>query len=270
VGKLPKGRSAPGKVSYVKPRQLADSLYRRWQEIRKPQNSEYSGIDEGGYYFVTDDRTGNRVYVSHPRRLAYYREGVAQRVSNLAREYCLDGITLGSSDQLIDVGAHSGEFGLWAQQFGSAYLGIEPDPIAFGALHRNLPEARLEQVAVGADRGTAEFSLATSTGDSSFDTSGGQTIKVRVETLDDVAQRVFPEGHITILKIEAEGFEPEVLEGASATLSRTRIVTVDAGEERGGLSTAPDCVNLLISSGFQLTQVYLRRGIFLFQSTSVA
>ena len=265
-----KGRCAPGRVSYVKPRHLVDSLYRRWQEIRKPQDSEYSGIDEGGYYFVIDDRTGRQVFVSHPRRLAYYREGVAHRVSNLAREYCLEGMSLGSSDQVIDVGAHSGEFGLWAQQFGSAYLGIEPDPTAFGALQRNLPDAELEQVAVGAEQGTAEFSLATSTGDSSFGKSGGQTIEVRVETLDDVAQRVFPKGYIAILKIEAEGFEPEVLQGARQTLSRTKIVTVDAGEERGGLSTAPECVNLLISSGFQLSQVYLRRGTFLFQSTSVA
>ena len=64
-------------------------------------------------------------------------------------------------------------------------------------------------------------------------------------------------------QIEAEGFEPEVLEGAGEVLKRTELVTVDAGEERGGASTAPECLNLLFGAGFILKNVFLKRGIFL-------
>ena len=243
-----------------------DSLYRRWAEVRKPSKSDHSGVDSDGYYFVEDEESGRRVFVSHPRRLAYYRKGIPARLTNLARESCVEDLEFKPSDQVVDVGAHSGEFGLWVRQFGVSYLGIEPDPVAYGALARNLPDSTLQPVAIGAKAGHASFSLATSTGDSSLEVGAGKSITVQVKTLDDVVAQVFPKGPIALLKIEAEGFEPEVLQGGAKTLGRTELVTVDAGEERSGLSTAPACVNSLLSSGFRLRRVFLRRGIFLFSS----
>ncbi len=245
---------------------MSDALYRRWREVRRPSANEHDGVDEDGYYFVLDYTTGRKVFVSHQRRLGYYTHGVTNRVSNLAREYCVDDVQLGRTDCVVDVGAHSGEFGLWVERFGSDYLGIEPDPIAFGALQRNLPNQSLEQVAAGAQVGEADFYLATSTGDSSLGATSTNVMRVKVETLDEIVGRVFPGRKIAVLKIEAEGFEPEVLAGAEETLKRTERVTVDAGEERQGNSTAPECINLLLASGFTVSRVFLRRGIFLFES----
>ena len=243
-----------------------DSLYRRWAEIRKPSKSDYSGVDSDGYYFVDDQEFARPVFVSHPRRLGYYKEGIPTRLANLAREYCIEDLVFEPSAQVVDVGAHSGEFGLWLEQFEVSYLGIEPDPVAHGALARNLPNSPLEPVALGAKAGQARFSLATSTGDSSLEVGAGKSITVQVKTLDEVAALAFPEGTIAVLKIEAEGFEPEVLQGGAKTLARTELVTVDAGEERSGQSTAPACINYLLGSGFKLRRVFLRRGIFLFSS----
>ena len=253
-------------VSRVKPKHIMDSVYRRWAEVRKPSKSDHSGVDSDGYYFVDDEESGRRVFVSHPRRLAYYKEGIPARLANLAGEYCVMDLTFKPSDQVVDVGAHSGEFGLWVEQFGVSYLGIEPDPVAYGALVRNLPDSTLEPVAIGAQAGRARFSLATSTGDSSLEVGAGKSITVQVKTLDEVVAQVFPSGPIALLKIEAEGFEPEVLQGGAETLGRTELVTVDAGEERSGQSTAPACINYLLGSGFKLRRVFLRRGIFLFSS----
>ena len=178
----------------------------------------------------------------------------------------MSNMVLTPDDQVIDVGAHSGEFGLWVERFGSRYLAIEPDPVAFGALQRNFPDARLLKIALGAEKGEKEFYLATSTGDSSF--SGGKEQKkvhVAVETLDSVALREFPTGRIALIKVEAEGFEPEVFSGGMETLKRTNFVTVDAGEERNGMSTAPECLNFLLGIGFQVRSVFLKRGIFLLE-----
>lgn len=173
-----------------------DSLYRRWAEVRKPSKSDHSGVDSDGYYFVDDEESGQRVFVSHPRRLAYYKKGILARLKNLAGEYCVMDLTFRPSDQVVDVGAHSGEFGLWVDQFGVSYLGIEPDPVAFGALVRNLPDSTLEPVAIGAQAGRARFSLATSTGDSSLEVGSGKSITVQVKTLDEVVGKVFPSGPI--------------------------------------------------------------------------
>jgi FkbM family methyltransferase len=245
---------------------LMDSGYRRWQEIRKPKSSEFAGVDAQNYYYIRDEDSGRQVFVSHQRRLGYYTQGVTHRINNLAKEYQVSNMVLAPDDQVIDVGAHSGEFGLWVERFGSRYLAIEPDPVAFGALQRNFPDARLLKIALGAEKGEKEFYLATSTGDSSF--SGGKEQKkvhVAVETLDSVALREFPTGRIALIKVEAEGFEPEVFSGGKETLKRTNFVTVDAGEERDGMSTAPECLNFLLGIGFQVRSVFLKRGIFLLE-----
>ncbi|MFM1953459.1 MAG: hypothetical protein RL187_668, partial [Actinomycetota bacterium] len=89
---------------------------------------------------------------------------------------------------------------------------------------------------------------------------------VKVSTLSDVANRLFPTGPIDLLKIEAEGYEPEVLAGARSILPRVERITVDAGEEREGKSTAPECVTLLTDQGFRLKKVYLKRGVFYFEN----
>ena len=251
----------------MKLRRLVDSFYRSWQEIRKPSAKEFDGVTPDGVYFLLDSG-GRRIHVSHPRRLGYYKDGAEERIANLAREYCVDKETLAASDLVVDVGAHSGEFGLWAEQFGAAYIGIEPDPFAFRALELNLPQQTVVNIAVGAQTGTSKFSLATSTGDSSFQNSlSKKSINVHVEPLDMVLKNLCAAGEIAILKIEAEGFEPEVLEGALTTLARTRIVTVDAGEERRGQSTAPQCLNILFATGFLLEKVFLKRGIFMLRNS---
>ena len=257
------------RLAYVRIKNLSDGLYRRWLELRKPSSEEYDGVDAGGYYFVTDPVSGRHVFVSHQRRLGYYTKGVQARVENLVREYCLSDLVLSENDVVVDVGAHSGEIGLWAEKSKSRYLAIEPDPVAFGALTRNFPDGQLVNHAVGDKPGTLPFFLNTSTGDSSFqEGSSKKEINVKVQTLDEIVNTAFPDGKISVLKIEAEGFEPEVLKGASQTLARTKIVTVDAGEERNGQSTAPQCLNHLFSSGFQLEAVFLKRGIFRLRSTT--
>jgi len=198
----------------VRIKNLSDGLYRRWLEHRKPSAEEYDGVDAAGYYFLTDPISERRVFVSHQRRLGYYTKGVQARVENLAREYCLNDLVLTENDVIVDVGAHSGEIGLWAEKSKSRYLAIEPDPTAFGALTRNFPDGQLVNSAVGEKPGTLPFFLNTSTGDSSFqEGSSKKQINVKVQTLDEIVNTAFPDGKIAVLKIEAEGFEPEVLKG---------------------------------------------------------
>jgi FkbM family methyltransferase len=250
-------------------KQFLDALYRRWLEIKKPVQGTFSGVDESGYYYLVEPDSQRRVFVSHPRRLGYYASGVAARVDKLATEYGVADLELFPDDQVVDVGAHSGEFGLWVERFGANYFALEPDPVAYGALERNFPNGQLRNLAAGAEDGSLEFFLNTSTGDSSLVNKSAKSIRTAVRPLDSVVAEAFPKGTIAVLKVEAEGYEPEVLHGAQKTLGRTRIVTVDAGEERLGESTAPQCLNFLYRVGFELDFVYLKRGIFRLRNQSV-
>ena len=76
-------------------------------------------------------------------------------------------------------------------------------------------------------------------------------------------------GNIRLLKIEAEGFEPEVLAGASEAISRTEYIAIDAGPERGGENTVAQTLNLLSDAQFEIVDCFLRRGTFLLKNRSI-
>ena len=68
------------------------------------------------------------------------------------------------------------------------------------------------------------------------------------------------------MRIEAEGAEPEVLQGSKATLEKTNFVLIDVGPERGKNHdiTLKDSFNFLIDNNFRLLNVGFPRinGLF--------
>lgn len=127
-------------------------------------------------------------------------------------------------DFFIDIGANVGSYTVLASgHIGATTYSIEPVPATFSSLIQNISINQIGQkvtafnVAVGSQKGCINFT-------SSFDTmnhvaSEGETnvIKVPVDTLDNmlVDQRV-----PLVLKIDVEGFETEVLKGATGVLQQ--------------------------------------------------
>lgn len=230
-----------------------------------PDLSRLGSKTDGALWIVKDESSIIKWHVPHVARLSGYTAGVASSVERLSHDYRLENLEGVKGEFMVDVGANVGLLGKWATDRGWGYLGIEPDPRAFEALRRNLPDASLENCAVGAEEGIARFWVASATADSSLiePESSELEIEIAVRTLDTVVDRHFPEGEITLLKIEAEGAEPEVLTGAKKTIARTAFVAVDAGPERQGKITAPAVLNILFDSGFEMVDAFLARGTFL-------
>jgi hypothetical protein len=88
-------------------------------------------------------------------------------------------------------------------------------------------------------------------------------ITVRTVTLDSFFEEVGGPSKIRLLKVEAEGMEPEVLAGALKTLANVEYVAVDAGPERGGDNTVAPVLNILVREGFEVLDCFLVRGTFL-------
>ena len=86
---------------------------------------------------------------------------------------------------------------------------------------------------------------------------------VQTERLDSIMDTLELES-IDLLKVEEEGFEPEVLAGAERTLTRCRLVAVDCGPERDGFDTAARCVEILYDHGFKLSDTRMFSGRMLF------
>jgi FkbM family methyltransferase len=132
----------------------------------------------------------------------------------------------------IDVGANIGYFScLMSKLAGPAgkVLAVEPEPNNLKLLEQNLKINRLTNVtvhacALGAGEGSAMLGLykpANRGRHSIVDTDAKSRIEVRVRTLDDLAKssgsRV---ASWSLVKIDVEGYEGFVMEGAKETLPR--------------------------------------------------
>lgn len=235
------------------------------QKIPVPRTFEV-GHDSGGTPFVQDPK-GEKIFLSSMQRVSMYRRGVEHRIRDLFHQYGLSEILSSGVDTFVDVGANIGEFGVGLRKgLMTNYVAIEPDPIAFGALSKNCPGGLLINEAAADFQGMATLYLDTDKADSSLQPQvvpSVNQVSAVVTTVDKVLEDAGI-SRIDVLKVEAEGSEPEVLRGASRTLRNTYICVVDAGPERQGRSTAPECIEILQKAGFVLVDLRFPRGILVF------
>ena len=222
--------------------------------------------DLGLYYAETMDGA-SRIFVSDKRRLELYKDGLEARQQWILKDYRIPPDLVSSGDTVLDVGANIGELGIWARALGADYIAFEPDPTAFRALQNNVVSDQLYDKALSDTNDISEFHLSTAEADSSLfkPIRSDKSIMVRTTTLDTFCDKPGAAQSIRLLKVEAEGCEPEVLMGAHETLKIVEYIAVDAGPERGGENTVPDVFNLLAAAGFELVDCFLLRGTFLFR-----
>ena len=128
---------------------------------------------------------------------------------------------------ILDVGANTGYTAAWFSTVAERVYAFEPDPTNVTILReqiriRGLTNVEIRASAVGASVGTAELHRKERGGHHALSDVGASrttdTIEVPVTTVDEVMRDEAIET-VTLLKVDVEGFEPEVLRGAAAGLS---------------------------------------------------
>lgn len=204
-----------------------------------------------------------------------YRAGVESRIAEIVDGYCLHSVTGWGPGVIVDIGANYGDFTRAIQKFSpeSDLVLFEPVPMDASNLNEMFPEHTVHQVALSNRRGHSPFHLSTKGGDSSlFEPVQGvdRSILVEIAKLDDYQ---YFHSSINLVKIEAEGAEPEIIEGGNKTLAASRYVVVDGGPERGKLQepTLDLCRQLLARIGFkELTRSRTRPNTVLFANTRIS
>ena len=226
---------------------------------------------QASQYVVVDS---NEHRFAHPARVYHYLAGLEARGKKLAQEYLIEKVPMENGDHVVDVGANVGDFGLALKARGvsAKVTAFEPSPLEFAALTRNLGsnDAVLSHKALNLalwsnDAEKMTFYLKSQTADSSllpideFD----EAISVSTARLDSQLER----RPYKLLKLEAEGAEPEILDGAEGVLDCFEYVTADVGFERGMRqdSTLPEVAERLCAKGFKITAVGRERLVLLFQ-----
>jgi FkbM family methyltransferase len=138
---------------------------------------------------------------------------------------------LRDTDLFVDVGANVGVYTvLSVAEVGATTISIEPIPQTFDLLAQNVlindakKKVEIFNVGLGKEFGKLIFSK-------NFDTVNhvvaegenvGDTIEVEIKTLDSICSNRIP----SLIKIDVEGFETEVLAGASSVLQHTDLKAI--------------------------------------------
>ncbi|HEY1591793.1 MAG TPA: FkbM family methyltransferase [Solirubrobacteraceae bacterium] len=144
---------------------------------------------------------------------------------------------------MLDVGANVGVFSLWAaSRIGprGRLISAEPHPLSYRYLERNLapfaPFAQPVQTACGASAGELELHYVPGRlSVSSFDPRPDRTghVRVPVARLDEIAAARGID-RVDLLKIDVEGAEEQVIQGAAGLLSRVQrlVIEIEADRQR--------------------------------------
>lgn len=204
------------------------------------------------------------------RGFGLYRHGLEARSSRLLKSYLIEKITFEPNDLIIDCGANYGDLYMALSKSVSRlqYVSFEPSPKEFECLVLNAPNADNNNIGLANTTGRMSFYLKTSSADSSLiaPISYDACIEVKTMRLDDfVLQRNIK--RIRLFKLEAEGFEPEILLGAEKSIKICDYIAIDGGPERGESQeeTFSAVATQLMSSGFDLVGMNFSNGRGLFK-----
>lgn len=139
---------------------------------------------------------------------------------------------LRNGDRFVDVGANVGAYTILASGVcGASSLAFEPIPKTFEALADNIRLNRLEgrvsarNMGVGAEKGELVFSSDLDTVNhvlASGETAPSKTVAVPMDCLDSLLDDFDP----AVIKIDVEGFESQVVKGASSAFASPNLLAV--------------------------------------------
>jgi FkbM family methyltransferase len=207
-------------------------------------------------YQVTHNK--HQIFFQSTIRINRFIKGFEHAGKRMWNRYKIDELLSGIEPRtIIDIGANIGEFSYYA---GKKYLGrvkifaFDPDPITKQCFENNLVgiDTTFNLVALSNKLGEEDFYLKTDSADSSLHKPNGVSVKIRtnIVTLDSIFNKLDLQQPV-LLKMDAEGHEPEVLLGGISTLNHINWISIDAGLERYGKSTSGEVARILIEQGFR-------------------
>jgi FkbM family methyltransferase len=175
---------------------------------------------------------------------------------------------------VVDVGANSGQFGskLRGEGYRGRIVSFEPMASAFALLAEKAakdPAWTCVQVAAGAAPGEATLHVASNSASSSLLPMSGETIgaepatatvaeeMVRVAPLDELVHDVLIGDDRVFLKIDVQGYEREVLEGAEETIRQVDAMQVELAlvQLYEGQALIHELLSHLYDRGFDLVDL---------------
>jgi FkbM family methyltransferase len=189
-------------------------------------------------------------------RVMSLADGYMSRATYVARTYFLPQIQFQEDDLVVDCGASMGDLEYFIRLTlpKVRYMGYEANPNDFQCLLLNVGSDKCKNIGLWNRSATVPFFVNDTHASSSFiePPQFTEVIPIPARTLASE----FPSDRIRLLKVEAEGAEPEVLQGAYEILSNIDYIVVDVGPERGvdEAETREWVVSYLLANQFELVR----------------
>ncbi len=229
---------------------------------------------EGSFYLVYSE--SYKLYFYLLERLDIFLNGIEFRFKKLFNEYFLDLIDFEEGDIIVDCGAHLGEILYYFKDTKINYYAFEPSAKLCECIEKNIilnQNNFLSYKVVNKPLLDIEDKVTIYIRDETGDTSLEPDSFSKSSAVDSIRlDQYFKENtFIKLLKIDAEGFEYEVLKGAENLLSSIKFIAVDAGFEKSSntLDTFSEVNKFLLSNGFNLENKNLVRHTYLYINSRI-
>lgn len=202
-----------------------------------------------------------KFYPSHFSKKLFLRKYLSDPVLDAEEKFFRK--LLKRKDVFVDVGANVGFFTLLASHlvgpYGRVYA-FEPNARVFNFLQGNLSLNRIinvtaMNVALGNENTTGYLHIPKKKDDHSCVSLDRSGVSIPIRRLDDMS---IEEKSVDLLKLDVEGYEKYVLEGAKDTLKKVRCIFFEAltlNTVRYGY-TIPVLIETLTKLGFKIYGLY--------------
>jgi FkbM family methyltransferase len=195
-------------------------------------------------------------YVPDP---ADANHGTPEHSRKLKQIYQLDDfVEISEGDTVFDIGAYVGTFSILAAETAERVIAIDPNASVDSSLEKNTSHhdnIHIVPKAAWNENTNLDLKLSFAPSDNSLldiDSKRNDLMKevtVRADTIQNISRELGVE-EIDFLKIEAEGAEPEVLEGALQGDIPIQKGVINCTPERHGEAPTDEIVTLLDKVGY--------------------
>jgi FkbM family methyltransferase len=232
----------------------------------------YVDYDKSSGAYKIYDSNFSFIFMNEAQGVHSYKHGLLNRSQEIGNVYMLDHIQFHENDLVVDCGANVGDLLLyfWYKKININYFGIEPSPNEYQCLNKNAEGCNTFQIGLWKEEVKKAFYVSSDGADSSLIAPAyfNEKISMQCKRLD---QLNFNTSKIKLLKLEAEGAEPEVLMGAENVLRHIEYISADLGPERGSKNeeTYHPVTDLLYEANFSLIKINPERPTLLFRNNSL-
>lgn len=208
-----------------------------------------------------------QVLMASPGLWLGLRSGFRKLAHQDEPELAMLGLLVDPTRTAIDIGANKGVYTQRLIGLAKSVIAVEPNPVCAGELNRLFgSRIRLKRVALSDSDGEAELviphigkkdvtGLGTIDRENPVFATEGQRVRVPVTTLD----KLIGEEPVGFIKIDVEGHEGHVLDGAVNTLRRSRPVLLIETENRHHAGAVEAIRDRLAGLGY--TGLFLQDGV---------